>query len=207
MRLVLLAALPGCFLVRSSERPGCPTDRTVMLGLQEEVQAFAGCPHASGVTVRTGATLDLTPLRELERIDGDLAIGPTVGVDSVALNGLLEVGGAIRVTSNGSLRGLFLPRLERAGRIEIDGNVVLTSISMPRLGSVQGSLVITDNHALEVVTASVLTTIGNELAIVAHPQLALLDVGRLAQVRSVRLEAVPKLPADVIDQVRAAAAP
>jgi hypothetical protein len=200
--VALLACLSGCFLFRSGDRAGCPQGKVVSLGLQEEVARFAGCTKAAGVTIRTGATIDVTPLRELEEITGDLSIGPTVGLDSVAFNGLLRVGGTIRVASNGSLRGLFFPRLEHVGRIEVDGNVVLSTISLPRLADVQGSMVITDNHGLELLSAGMLTTIGSELVIVGHPKLDLVELPRLARMEAVRVEENPKMAPELVEALR-----
>jgi hypothetical protein len=199
--VALVTPLGGCFLFHTSQPASCPKG-VVQLGLQEDVVKFAGCSTAAGVTIRTGATIDVTPLSELEEITGDLAIGPTVGVDSVAFNGLLRVGGTIRIVSNGSLRGLFLPRLEHVGRIEVDGNVVLTTISMPRLVDVKGSLVVTDNHGLELLSASTLTRIGGELVIVGHPKLNLLELPRLMHMETIRVEGNPAIPADVVDNLR-----
>jgi hypothetical protein len=198
----LLGLCSGCFLFRSGGKASCPQNRVVELGLQEDVAKFTGCTRASGVTIRTGATIDVSPLHELEEISGDLVIGPTVGIDSVAFNGLLRVGGTIRVASNGSLHGLFLPRLEQVGRIEIDGNVVLTTISVPRLTAVQGAVVITDNHGLELVSATLLASIGGELVIADHPRLNLLELPRLARVSTVRIENNPKVPTEVVEGLR-----
>lgn len=204
--LALAAVLPGCFLVKKDDDAvACPRDRVVSLGLQEEVGKVAGCSHLSGIEIRTGATVDVTPLRELEEISGDLSIGPTVGVDSISFNGLLRVGGTIRVVSNSSLRGLFLPRLESVGRIEVENNVVLTTISVPRLAAVQNSIVIANNPALELISAGVLSSVGGELVIVDHPKLNLVELPRVRQLQAVRLENNPKLPAEVADQLRAAA--
>ena len=61
----------------------------VELTLPEDVTAFAGCKRPLAFLICTGATVDVTPLSDLEATSGDLVIGPTVGVDSVAFNGLL----------------------------------------------------------------------------------------------------------------------
>jgi hypothetical protein len=201
-RLALLACLPGCFLFRSGDPASCPQGKVVELGLQEEVAHFAGCTKAAGLTIRTGATIDVTPLNQLEEITGDLSIGPTVGLDSVALNGLVRVSGTSRVVSNGSLRGLFLPRLEHAGRVEVENNVVLSTISMPRLIDVQGSLVVTDNHALELLSATTLTTIGSELVIVNHPKLNLVELPKLSHMETMRVEDNPQMPAELLETLR-----
>jgi hypothetical protein len=197
-----LLPLTGCFLFHGGDSGRCPSDRTVVLGSQEDVSSFAGCTHASGVTIRTGATIDLGPLRELQDISGDLVVGPTVGVEEVALNGLMHVGGAIRVAQNPSLRGLFLPRLEQAGRIAIDGNQQLATIALPRVATVLGAVVLTDNRGLELFEAGQLVTIGHELVISGHPKLTLVQLGKLATAEAVRIEEDPKLPADMIEQLR-----
>jgi hypothetical protein len=195
-----LLPLAGCFLFRTDDAERCQPGRTVVLGTQDEVTAFAGCKHASGLTIRTGATIDLSPLRELEAITGDLVIGPTVGIDEAALNGLITVGGAVRVAKNPSLHGLFLPRLVEAGRVAIDGNHALTTIALPRIASVKGTLIITDSPALELLTADQLVTIGHELVILDAPKLALVQLSRLVSVEAVRVERDPKLAVELVAQ-------
>lgn len=199
-KLVLLALLPGCFLFGKKHNASCPSG-TVELSLPEDVTKLVGCEKVAGIVIRTGATIDVAPLADLEEIRGDLTVGPTVGVDTIAFNGLMRVGGTIRVASNGSLRGLYLPRLEHAGRIEVDNNAVLSTISMPRLADVASSLVITDNNALELVTATLLVTIGHELVISGHPKLELLEMPRIARMESIRLERVPKLKPETVENL------
>jgi hypothetical protein len=200
-RLALLALLAGCFSSRGGESSSCPKDRSVELGLQDDVKKLAGCTQVSGLVIRTGATIDVSPLKELEEISGDLTIGPTVGLDEAAFNGLLRVGGAIRVASNGSLRGLYFPRLEYAGRIEIEANVVLSTLSMPRVAEVPGAVVIADNGSLEMISAPMLATVGKELVIAGHAKLNLLEMSRLSAVEAVRIEGNPKLPPEVVEQL------
>ena len=119
LALALVLAAPGCGLFHTDPSPSCPSDRTVVLGNQGDVAAFATCTTARGVSIHTGATIDVSSLTKLDAITGDLVVGPTVGVESIALTELRSVDGAIVVMSNGSMHGLFLPRLERAGRITI----------------------------------------------------------------------------------------
>ena len=200
-RLALLAVLPGCFLFGKKSGSECPTTRTVELSLPEDVTKLVGCEKVGAVVIRTGATIDVSPLADLEEISGDLSIGPTVGVDTIAFNGLMRVGGTIRVANNGSLRGVYLPRLEHAGRIEIDNNAVLSTISLPRLADVASSLVITDNNALELLTTTLLVTIGHELVIAGHPKLELLEMPRIAQMETIRLERNPKLKPETVENL------
>ena len=202
--LVLLAACPG---TRAAGAPPCPTDRTVQLADQAAIDRFAGCTTASGVTVRTGATIDLGRLRSLETITGDLVIGPTLGLEEVALLELREVGGTIQVASNASLRGLLLPRLERAGRIQIESNSALVTIAMPRLATVGGSLVITGDGSLEVLELSGLVTVGKDLVITDNPRLGLILGGKLARVLEVRIERNLALDPAQIEGLRAKTPP
>jgi hypothetical protein len=204
MRALLLVALPGCFLFRNNDGDRCQLGRTVVLGVQDDVTRVAGCKTLTGLTVRTGATIDLGPLgAELESIAGDLVVGPTVGIDEVAFNALTNVGGAVRVSGgNPSLRGLFLPRLVEAGRIAVEGNASLTTIALPRISDVLGAVVLVDNRALELVGAGELVSIGHELVILDNPKLYLVELGKLATVEAARIERDPKLPAELLDQVR-----
>jgi hypothetical protein len=200
-RLALLALLAGCHVFRHAPNPSCQEGSTVELSLPEDVKHFAGCERASGILIRTGATIDVTPLADLEEVTGNIWVGPTVGVDAITLNGLVRVGGTIHVANNGSLRGLYLPRLEQAGRIEVDNNAVLTTISIPRLAHVDGSFVITDNTSLEMITATRLATVGQELVIAGQPKLNLFEIPLIQHMQTIRLERNPSLPDDVVYQL------
>jgi hypothetical protein len=202
MKRAIVILLAACSSTpRAGSSASCPTDRSVELGLQEDVNKVAGCPVLRGVVVRTGAPIDLAPLKELEEITGDLTIGPTVGLDEAAFNELLRVGGTIRVASNNSMRGLFFPRLESIGRMEVESNVMLTTISMPRVQTVQGALVIADNSSLELISAPLLATVGKELVIAGHAKLNLLELSQLATVEAIRVEGNPQLGADVVEKL------
>jgi len=184
----------------------CPTDRVVVLASPSDIARIASCPILGGVTIRSGGALDTSALRALTTIAGDLVIGPTVDIEQVTLGELRTVTGAIRVASNGLLQGVFLPRLEHAGRIEVDGNVVLTTLSMPRLAAVHGALRVTDNVSLEVIDVAMLAAIDQALVLAGDPRLALVEADHLARVGSVELD-LPRLPSDVADRLRAIAAP
>ncbi len=182
---------------------GCPTDEVVTLAGQEDVAGIAGCKALAGIVIRTGTPLVLAPLRRLELIQGDLVIGPTVGLQEVALHDLRDVTGTIRVVSNGNVHAVFLPQLRRAGRIEIDSNVSMTTISMPLLESVAGSLVITHGAELELLELSSLGTVGQELVIADNPKLVLVESGKLVGAGSVRVENNGVLSAEQVDRLRA----
>lgn len=199
----LLFVLAGCPGAKGPGMPACPTDRTVIIAGQEDVAKLVTCTTLSSVTIRTGASIDLGGLRGLETITGDLAIGPTVGLDEVSLPELREVGGTVKITSNGSLHGVFLPRLEQAGRFEIESNVALTSIALPRLVTSRGSLVIVQNAGLELIDLSELTTVGKDLVIADNASLKTIEAGKLTQVMDVRIEGNRALPPDQVDGVRA----
>jgi hypothetical protein len=200
MKRFALLALVACSGSRGAgNAASCPTGHSVELGLQEDVDKVAGCTTLPGIVIRTGATIDVAPLKELEEITGDVSIGPTVALDEVALNNLLRVGGTIRVANNGSLKGLFLPRVERIGRLEVENNVLLNSISLPRLAGVDGAMVIADNGSLELISAPLLATVGKELVIAGHSKLSLLEMARLTRVEGTRIEANPKLPVEVVE--------
>lgn len=185
-------------------RPACPTGPVVLAG-DDDVAAVAGCTALRALTIRTGAALDLAPLARLERIDGDLRVGPSVGLEDVALPALRRVGGAIDVAGNGNLHRVRLPVLARAARLAIEGNVALTTISLPALAAVDGAVAITQNSDLELLDFTALATVGGELAIADNPQLTLLDLPAAGRAASVRVANNPALPADVVEALRARA--
>ena len=202
MKWLLLLALPGCFLFRNGDAERCQEGRIVVLDSQDAVLHFAGCKVAAGVVVRTGASIDFGPLRELEEITGDLVVGPTVGIEEFELNRVRTIGGAVRVSKNPSLRGLFLPRLENAGRIFVEDNGALTTIALPRIDTVRGAVIISDNHSLELIAAPELATVGHELVVIDHPKLALIELTKLVSAEAVRIERDPKLPPEAVTQIR-----
>lgn len=169
-----------------------------------DLERLASCATLHGLTVRSGATLDLSVLRVLTTITSDLVVGPTVAVEDVELPALRTVGGAIHIVGNGLLERLRLPRLERAGEVVIDGNPVVATIALPRLRIVHGALRITDNAALELIDLAALATVDAELVVAGDPALSLIEAEQLQHAAAVSIDA-PKLPSDVAERLRAAA--
>jgi hypothetical protein len=184
--------------------PACPFE--VVVAGRGDVARTARCESAGRVAIRTAAPIDVSAMH-LRAITGDLVIGPSVGVDEIRLPELREISGALRVVGNGDLRGLYLPALARVARIEIAGNVALTTIALPKLAAVGGGVEITDNNDLELIDAPVLTSITGSLAIGRDPNLTLVEMPMLARVGSVRIEACPKLPAETADALTSRGAP
>lgn len=197
---VMVAAAAACGGERGPgvESPGerCPAGAVTLAG-PEHVAGLAGCSRAGAVTIRTGGALELAPLGTLEAIDGDLAIGPSVGLAGAELAGLREVGGTIRVVGNGDLRALRLPQLERAGRISIEGNSALANLALPRLREVREALIIAANPELEIVDIGALEGVGAELAITSNASLVLIEAARLARAGGVRVSGNALLPDEV----------
>ncbi len=205
--LALLVLLAGCPGSRPAGTPSCPQDIRVVIAEQKEIKRHAACTSLGSLTVRSGATIDLSELRALETITGDLDIGPTVGFEELKLSELTAVEGTLRIVSNTSLRGMFLPRLQRAGRIEIESNASLTTIVLPRLETVAGSLLVNENSLLEIVDFSALTTVGKDLVMADNSSLTLIEGGKLQTVQEVRIERNRKLPPDAVDGLRAKTPP
>jgi hypothetical protein len=196
--VAIAAAAAGCGAPRAGagEPAPCPAG-AVTLGGPEHVARLAGCPRAGAVTIRTGAALDLGPLGALEAIEGDFAIGPSVGLADASLPALREVRGTIRVVGNGDLRALRLPRLERAGRVSIEGNSALATLTLPRLREVAGELAVTGNPDLALLDASALEVVGGELAITDNASLVLIEAARLQRAGDVRVANNQLLPDEV----------
>jgi hypothetical protein len=204
-----LAIAAGCAMACGgiAARPpaqACSAGEVVVIASQADVARWSGCAMLGGMIVRTGAALDVSGLRALTAITGDLVIGPTVAVTAISLGALRTVGGAVRVVGNGQLQGLSLPQLERVGRIEIDGNPVLITAALPRLESVRGALRITDNAALEAVDLSALAAVDGDVVVSGAPTLTLIDVPALAHAAAVELDA-PQLLPEIAERLRAVA--
>lgn len=183
----------------------CGADRPIVVVRQADLAAIAGCTIAGGVIIRSAGPIDVSALRRLTAITGDLTIGPTVAIDQIILGELRSVGGAIHVVANGLTTGVFLPKLERAGRIVIEGNAALTTLSLPRLTAVHGALRVTDNANLEAIDLPALRSIDQELVLDGDPALTLLDAPQLQRTGALALAAA-RLPRDVIDRLRTIAA-
>ena len=174
-----LALLPGCLLWRGGE-DRCAT--AWIIASHADVSRYAGCKVAGEIRIET------TPIG---------------GTEEIELAALVSVGGTITVRGNHALHGLYLPRLEQAGRIDVAANDELTTLAVPRLASVTGGFVVTDNHDLELIAAEELVSVGKALVIAGQPKLTLLEMGKLAHVESLRLDADPGLPPEVVEQLRA----
>jgi len=79
----------------------------------------------------------------------------------------------------------------------------MNTISMPRLESVESSLVITGNGSLELIGISALSRIGKDLVIADNPKLTLVEAPKLGSVLEVRVENNRAFPADQVEALRA----
>jgi hypothetical protein len=199
MRL-LLASLIACgpphVFHKDAER-GCGD---AVVNGREDVAAYAGCATLASLTIRTGAPLDLAPLARLERVDGDVVVGPSVGLAELALPRLAEVRGTLRVVANGDLHAVILKKLARAGRIEIDTSNALASLVLPSLTAV-GAISITSNPELEVIDFTALATVP-ELVIAGNPKLVTIE--GTPDAKTARIENNKLLPEEVADRMRGA---
>jgi len=177
----------------------CPTD-AVVIASQADITRLASCTMLHGLTIRTGAALDLAKLHGLTTLTGDLVIGPTVAVEDVTLGSLRAVDGAIRVVGNGLLQGAFFPKLERTGAITVDGNVALTTLSLPHVTTIRGALRVSDNSSLELIDIPALTTL-DDLIIASDPKLTLIESAELRTLGHLDLDA-PRLPSELADRLR-----
>ena len=134
------------------------------------------------------------PLERLQRIAGDLTVGPSVGLSELSLRAVREIGGTIKIAGNANLMGVFLPQLARAAAFDIGGNVALTTVSMPRLEST-GALAIVDNSALELVDLTALGAVDNG-------RLVLVDAPALSRAGAVRVSGNKILPDEQVQALR-----
>ena len=86
----------------------------------------------------------------------------------------LRRAGSIQIVANGDLHGVYLPMLERAASFEVDGNQMLSTVSAPKLAGVDGEFTVTSNAALEVLNVAALAKAGT-VKVAANPKLTLVD--------------------------------
>ena len=84
-----------------------------------------------------GALVSAAGLETLERIEGDLVIGPSYQLDdTAALSRLRVVAGSVRITRNAVLSGVFLPNLvDIGGSLAVSFNPNLRRLSLPKWSS------------------------------------------------------------------------
>lgn len=167
----LFLALAACH-GGAAPPPTCPAVGPVAIHGPEDVAALATCARVPGLVVRTAAPVDLSSLTDLIAIDGDLAIGPTLSISTLSIPAVRELRGALRVSGNGDLTGLFLPALATAGAVEIVDDPSLASISAPALAAIDGGLTLARLPALELVDTSSLARVGGAVRVSGVPILA-----------------------------------
>ncbi|HVK71848.1 MAG TPA: hypothetical protein VM734_00955 [Kofleriaceae bacterium] len=156
---------------RAAAAPVCPAGPVTVFG-QGDVDRLAGCAAVARLEVRTAAALDLAPLASLARIDGDLVIGPTLGLGTLQLPALTAVGGTVRIAGNGDLAGIYLPRLATVGALTITDDVALVQITAPALVEVAGDLTLDRTPTLELVDTSAGPQVAGDLTVSGAPRLA-----------------------------------
>lgn len=130
---------------------------------QDDGARFRGCTIVSGNLQLGGALLSADDFASLERVDGDLVVGPSYQLNNMsALSGLREVGGSLQIRENMGLGGLFFGQLGKIGEdLRIEGNMALRSVSLHQLKSIGGELApVSSNRVLERVDLSGLKVLG-----------------------------------------------
>jgi hypothetical protein len=96
-------------------------------------------------------SLDEISLPELEEVR-TLTISDVKLATRISLPQLLLVASAVRITDNSLLVTLDLPRLSRAGSLDVSRNPALATLTgLPNLGRIPGELTVGDNVALATV--------------------------------------------------------
>lgn len=166
--------------------PGACTGER-MIASQDELAALGRCASIDGdVTIRGASALDFRVVEALEVVGGQLTIGPTFGADMVNLVGLRDVG-SLRIVSNGVAGGVYLPKLARAGSIEIAANLGIAQISLPVLEDVTGDLIVEQNPALEMLDLATLAQVGGVLQLRNNAILRIVEIGELQHAGSIDL--------------------
>lgn len=203
MRL-LLASLAACSAPQQRGEPQCNPDAKIVLGGQDDVDAARGCLTIESLTIRTGAALDLSPLKRLHVVLGDVSVGPSVALEELQLPQLYSVG-TLTIAGNNDLHGVILPKLASARGIRIENNIALATVRLPALAKVSGDFVVATHGELGLLDASALETIGGELWILDNGKLTLVEAAQLQHAAGVRIDGNAMLDAQVVGALRAKA--
>lgn len=168
--IIFAAACSGSPRPAAPAAPRCPTV-PVIATTQAHVDALRGCTTLAGLSLRGAAALDLTPLADLARIDGDLSAGVTFVLGSIRLPALTHVGGALRVTSNLDLGGVYLPLLAHAASVTITDAPALIEIMLPALRTLPGDLRFARLPSLELVDLGALAAPGGAFSVEGAPRI------------------------------------
>jgi hypothetical protein len=202
----------------------------------ERLDRVAGCLQG-GVAIHTGqdedgnGVLDTSEITATRTECSDTVVGNAVihGADGMAaLAHIKVVTGVLHVFGDAPIQ-VALPDLEFVGDIEIAGTSRLASLSLPRLGRVNGRIAISQNAELteirlpvledvaqllvingapklERVSLPALTHVGTALDLSGNPSLAQIELGALIEVgRDVKIQLAPAIARRV--RVRRAASP
>lgn len=162
-------------------RRACPAG-SVVVHVDEEAAALAGC----------------------RRIAGELVVGPSFAMSSLAaLGSLEEVTGSFEVSSNAALAGLYLGGLRRVGgSVTVDSNLSAETVSLHHLVEVGGDLVVRENRSLLRLDLGALRRVGGRLEVTDHPLLDSVSVDALASAGEVAIDGNPAWSAEEIAALR-----
>jgi hypothetical protein len=154
----------------------------VIVHVDEEAAALAGC----------------------RVIRGDLVVGPSFAMSSLAALGTIEeVTGSFEVSSNAALAGLYMGGLRKVGgSVTVDSNLSAETVSLHHLIEVGGDLVVRDNRTLVRLDLSALRRVGGRLEVTDHPVLDSVSLDALASAGELAIDGNPAWSGEQIAALR-----
>ena len=171
----------------------CGSDATI--SSQADVRALASCTSVRSLHIASAAPLDLAALSSLQYVGGELAVGPTVGLEALTLPGLLDVG-ALHIISNSSLRSVSLSALTHAQSITIEREPALEMFAAPLLAHIDGDLRLDRVTSLSTLGLDQLASIGGTFSITGTTAFEVVALTALQRVGTVVIDE-KTLPAGV----------
>jgi hypothetical protein len=159
----------------------------------ESIEVYRGCREVKSLRVRSGATLTLSALAELQTVAGDIVVGPSIAVDDVSLPKLRRVGGVVRVSGNMSLTGWYAPELVSVAGVEVADNPVLATLALPRVEHVTRDVTVQRNPALSTILLANLSAIDGALILVRNRQLNIVTTHAAFRASRVEMTDLPAL--------------
>lgn len=161
--------------------PRCPAG-DVVVRVEEDAAALAGCTA----------------------IEGDLLVGPSFALGSIAALGRIErVTGSLEISSNAALTGVFMAGLRSVtGNVTVESNLSAETVSLHHLVEVGGDLVVRDNRGLVRLDLGALTRVGGRLEVSDHPVLDSVSLDAIASAGEVAIDGNPAWAAAEIAALR-----
>lgn len=165
-------------------------------GASEKPAPAPATPACPGGDVVVRVDEEAAALARCTAIDGDLVVGPSFSLGSLApLAGIERITGSLDISSNAALGGVFLPGLRRVGgSVTVESNLSAETVSLHHLVDVGGDLTVRGNRGLVRLDLGALKEVHGRLEVSDHPVLDSVSFDALASTAELAIDGNPAWP-------------